>query len=265
MDICDAQFHIAAGGVDTTLAAMDAVGITSVLIDEFWFDPADYAQGVLSPGYRLANGAWRSVAPTAELASILHPDRFSYFVRLDRQDPDLEMLMRLLGSSPHVRAFRLLATWTPEETEVFATGGYDELFDIPGLSFVVDHCGLVPVDRAASIPQPDGPLAYFDEVLAVAEHPNVALKWGHAQRHFDAPDYPYEPVRPYLRRAIEAFGADRLLWTSDASVMFGHTWSDLMHSIRDDRELSQDEKEWILGRTFRRTFDWPAPSAASTA
>jgi L-fuconolactonase len=286
MDICDAQFHIEAGAIDTTLAAMDAIGITSVLVDEWWIGASDLVSGELMPGFSVGEGARRAIAPTAELASVLHPDRFSCFVRLDRRDPGLEGYVRLLGESPFVRAVRVLATWSPEETEVFATGGYDELFAVasdvgmpvclfipgevhhlpryleryPDLTFVIDHCGLVPVDRSRLAEGEAPPEAYFDQVLAVAEHPNVMLKWSHTQRHFDAPTYPYEPTRPYLRKAIEAFGADRLLWTSDASVMFGHTWSDLLHAVRDDPELSLDEKAWIMGRTFRRVFDWPAAS-----
>jgi len=289
MDIFDAQFHMTAGSIESTLAAMDAIGIASVLIDEFWFDPVEFAEGRLNPGYPLANGAWRSMWPTAELASILHPDRFSSFVRVERRDPDLDAVMRLLGTSPFTRAFRVLATRTPEESEAFAGGGYDELFAIasgvgmpvclyipgavhhlpryleryPDLTFVVDHCGMGPPERQG---RDDGPVPheqYFDVVLELAQHPNVALKWSHAQRLFDAPDRPYEPVRPFLRRAIDAFGADRLLWASDVSMMPGHTWSDLAHYIRDDPTVTEDEKAWILGRTARRIFDWPAADPAA--
>jgi predicted TIM-barrel fold metal-dependent hydrolase len=130
----------------------------------------------------------------------------------------------------------------------------------PDLTFVVDHCGIPREDMMDTVDLGGrSRLEYFDEVLRLAEHPNVAVKWGHAQRLFDAPDYPYDPIRPYLRRAIDAFGADRLLWASDASVIWDHTWSETLHYLRDDPELSQDEKEWILARSARRIFNWPAP------
>jgi hypothetical protein len=35
-------------------------------------------------------------------------------------------------------------------------------------------------------------------------------------------------------------------------------WSDLVHYLRDDPELSRDEKEQILGGSSRRIFNWPA-------
>jgi L-fuconolactonase len=292
MDIVDAQFHLTPGKTDAMFGAMDALGITSVLLEEYWFDPADRARGVLQPGYPLENGAWRAVFPNAELASILNPERVSFYVRVDRRDPRLESVMRILGDSPFARGYRVLPVWTPDEAQVFAGGGYDEVFAIaedvgmpiclmipgwvhqlprylaryPDLTFVVDHCGMPQVDVIdGSDLGGRSPLEYFDVVLQVAEHPNVALKWGHVQRLFDEHEYPYAPIRPYLRRAIEAFGADRLLWASDASVIWDHSWSELLTSLRDDPELSQAEKEWILGRTARRIFQWPAPDAQSMA
>lgn len=286
MDVLDAQFHLTPGKTEAMFGGMDAIGITSVLIEEYWWDPADHANGVLNPGYRLDNGAWRAIFPTAEQASILHPDRVSFYVRLDRRDPRLEHVMRILGDSPFARGYRALATWTLDEARAFAGGTYDEMFAIaedvgmpiclvipgwvhhlprylerhPNLTFVVDHCGIPRDDLvAASDLGGRSPLEYFDEVLRLAEYPNVTLKWAHTQRLFDAPDYPYDPVRPFLRRAIEAFGADRLLWASDASVIWDHPWSNLLTYLREDPELSQGEKEWILGRTARRVFHWPAP------
>jgi hypothetical protein len=50
-----------------------------------------------------------------------------------------------------------------------------------------------------------------------------------------------------------------MIWASDKTVLHPPiSWSDLVHYLRDDPELSQDEKEWILGRTARRVFNWPA-------
>lgn len=283
MDILDAQFHLTPGKTEAMFGGMDALGVGSVLLEEYWWSKADHEQGVLNPGYRLANGAWRAIFPNAELVSILHPDRVSFYVRLDRRDPRLEAVMRILGDSPFARGYRALATWTPQEARAFVDGEYDEMFAVaqdvgmpiclvipgwvhhlprylekyPDLTFVVDHCGIPREDMVDSADLGGrSRLEYFDTVLQLAEHPNVALKWGHAQRLFDARDYPYDPIRPYLRRAIEAFGADRLLWASDASVIWDHSWANTLTYLRDDPELSPDEKEWILGRAARRVFAW---------
>jgi predicted TIM-barrel fold metal-dependent hydrolase len=282
VDIFDTQLHIGRGRIEPTLAAMDALGIGAVLLDEFWGTWASPDPTHIHPGYALPNGAWRSTFPTAEEAASVHPERFSYLVRIDRRDPELESVMRLVAGSPHARAFRLQPVWTAEEASEFASGGYDELFDIaqdlglpvflfvpgyaellpryadryPDLSFVVDHCGMgfgrvLSHSSSADIARTTD-VAYFEVVLRLAEHPNLALKWSHATDIFGVHEYPYEPLRPLLRRALEAFGPERVMWASDSSVIRHETWGDLLHSVRDDPELSTLEREWVLGRAARR-------------
>lgn len=195
--------------------------------------------------------------------------------------------MRFVGSSPHARAFRLQPVWTLDEVEAFANGVYTNVLEIaqdvalpmclfipgyvellepyaqrfPQLTFIVDHCGMGFANIPPGRPQPEAiaaqDLAYLDKVLRLAEFPNVVLKWSHAQDRFGATTYPYDMLRPILRRALEAFGADRLLWASDKTVMVGHTWSDLLHCVRDDSELSHEERAWILGGSARRILKWP--------
>jgi predicted TIM-barrel fold metal-dependent hydrolase len=265
MDIVDSQVHLAFGKIESTLDAMDALGVKSVLIDEFWTANKPVTPPNLPPGYALPNGAWR-------------------IVRVDRRDPDLECGLRLIRSAPSARAIRILPGFSVEEATAFAEGAYDSLCEIaqdfglpvcifipgfvesvpralskfPRLSIIIDHCGMPIMGISAQLTNRDrihGP-EYFGELLKLAEYPNAALKWGHEQSVFGAPDYPYEPLRPYLRRAINAFGADRLLWASDRTVNTAHSWSDMLHYLRDDPELSRDEKEWILGRSARRVLNW---------
>lgn len=291
MDIVDAQVHVGRGMIEPTLEAMDGLGIGAVLIDEFWGTWQSEDPTHIDPGYKLPNGGWRAASPTAEQASILHPDRFSYTVRIDRRDPQLESLLAVLGSSPHARAVRLQPVWTLQETTAFADGAYDRLLELveenglpvclfipgyaellprylqkfPKVTVVVDHCGMgfpnIPRGRPEDEALETQAVGYFDQVLRLAEYTNVALKWSHAQDRFGVQQYPYEPLRPLLRRAINAFGADRLLWASDKSMIRGHCWSDLLHCVRDDPELSRAEKEWILGRSARRILKWQPAKA----
>jgi|GEM_PF-3610086 len=63
---------------------------------------------------------------------------------------------------------------------------------------------------------------------------------------------------PHIRRAIDCFGADRVVWAADkTSNVLRAPWSDMVHSVRDDPELSHEEKAWIMGKTARRIIDWP--------
>jgi predicted TIM-barrel fold metal-dependent hydrolase len=282
-DIVDAQLHMGRGRIEATLAAMDALGITGVVIDEFWgsFGASDPTH--IDPGFALPNGAWRATSPTAETAGALHPDRFAYLVRVDRRDPDLDSVMRLAGQAPHARAVRIQPVWTLDEARAFADGAYEELFRLAdreglpvfafipgfvellapylqkfrGVTLVIDHCGMPFTGITPVTPEAERlGLGYFDQVLKVADHPNAALKWAHANARFGVRDYPFEGLRPYLARAVAAFGADRVMWASDETVIPDQTWSDLLHAVRDDPDLKPEDKAWVLGATARRVLDW---------
>jgi predicted TIM-barrel fold metal-dependent hydrolase len=131
----------------------------------------------------------------------------------------------------------------------------------PQATFVVDHCGMpvggIPHDRSEAERARVETPAYFDEVLKLADYPNAALKWAHAQARFGVSDYPFEPLRPFLRRAISAFGPERIMWASDNSVIPDQNWSDLLHAVSDNPDLTAEEKRWILGASARRILNWP--------
>jgi len=201
MDVVDAQIHFGPGGIDRTLAAMDALGISAALVDEFW------GLDNWGPGYALPNGAYRVTSPTAELASWLHPDRFTYVLRVDRNDPECASLIRMVKDAPHARAVRIIPAVTAEELDAFRAGAHEPIFAeaariglplfvfiaghvellapylkaYPDLPVIVDHCGM-PMEAGVSFldaDTPEGPArdnAYFDEVLKLAAYPNVALK-----------------------------------------------------------------------------------------
>lgn len=287
LDIIDCQYHMGEGDIEPTLRAMDALGIRALLIDEFWGQFGTTHPTHIQPGYSLANGAWRAAWPTAEHASLRYPDRFSYLVRIDRLDPELESVMRTVGSSPHARAFRVQPVWTVEEAFAFADGAYENLFAlaqdiglpvclfIPGhtelleryarrfskLTFIIDHCGMgfpgIPPGRVRGEAEKTLDPCYFDVVCTLADLPNVALKWSHAQNLFGVQAYPYEALQLPLRKAINAFGKERVMWASDNSVIPNHTWSEILHCLRDAPDLSWSEKEWILGRSAREILNWP--------
>lgn len=272
MDIVDAQVHLFLTMDEAqAIAAMDALGIQAMLIDEFWgYDANKDPQ----PGYRLPGGMFRPISPGGERASMRHPERFSYLQRIDPSDPDGDSLMRIARASPHCRALRLDIR-APAEIAALRDGGYRAFFEaaaahrlpvfvltighaallrpyvssIPELQVIVDHCGL------SSEP------AQYGEVLALARFPNVSLKWCHAPKVFDIHDYPFTRLMPILARALDAFGPQRVLWASDfTATKTGETWSELLFYLRESSSLSTSDKEWILGKTVRTLLNWPAPS-----
>jgi len=289
LEIVDSQIHFGPGGITEILAAMDALGISAVLADEFW------GLDNWGPGDTLANGVLRVTTPTVELAATQHPDRFSYVRRVDRNDPEVESLIRMAADAPGARAIRILPALTAEELSSFEDGGYSQIFAtadsaglavfvyiaghvelmpryleaFPNLQFIVDHCGM-PMEEGISFLDAETPeqaagnsahkgpdIDYFNNVLGLADYPNVSLKWTHAQGMFGVREYPFTDLFPILRRAVDAFGVERIMWASDmGGNQTGETWAELLFYLRDSTEFTATEKEWLLGKTVRTLLNW---------
>ena len=271
---------------------MDALGITGAILDEYWGYEAP------GPGFTLPQGARRFTSPSAEIAFSLFPDRFRYVQRLDAADPRNADIIALLRETPGARAIRVTPGLTDAEVEDFAASHYTGLFrsavdadltifvmiqgnvhllapyleEFPRGRFVIDHCGMplesslrragssiqATVDRGSSY-------EYFDEVLKMAKWPNVALKWAHAQGVFGQTDFPFDGLTGFLRRAVDAFGAERVMWASDGTVLRDTTWADTLYFIKASHDLSEDEKGWVLAKSARRWLAWDLDADQSTS
>ncbi len=241
MDIVDSQIHVNQLGtnwrnadpdavIETAVMMMDAVGIASVLIDEAaGFD----ARHRHLPAYELPNGAIRSQYPVGERAVARYPERFGLIARVDPDDPELDDVMAGVRARPGGLCLRLVPQPDNGEFAYLQQGGFEALFAsagahgvpifawLPGRSqalepylqkfpetqVVLDHIGL-----AGGTLQPDERDRQFRSVLSLARYPNFALKWCHAPQRFAGQQaYPFARVLPYLRQAIDALGADRLM------------------------------------------------------
>jgi predicted TIM-barrel fold metal-dependent hydrolase len=277
MDIVDAQVHANMLGTEVTLAIMDALGIGAVLFDEF----DKFSTEGLLPGYRMTNDAFRCVGPNAEAAAIRYPERFAFLMRVDPTDPGLDSWIETLIAAPGFKALRT-TIFTPAEAALFEQGAHDRLLKaagphslpvfvtcpgrvphlaqyvqrFPDVQFVIDHCG-------AAFDAPPGQ-ASIDDAVALASYANVAYKWAHAASFLSTEPYPFGDLEPKLRRAVDAFGPERVMWASDYTMTRHRaTWAETLFSIRDSSSLSHDEKALILGGTARRILKWPAPQASS--
>ena len=265
---------------------MDAIGIRAALIDEYWMrSPPN------QPHHPLPGGGYRPVCPTAEMAAQLHPTRFAWLLRIHRLDPEHAAIIRQVRDAPSGKALRIDPGMSQAEMDQWEGGGYDHIFAaaadcgvpifvfapdrpaafsraaaaFPGLRITIDHCGIFSNGMRATIggglaPRDDAAqLALFDEVLALARFPNVALKWGHASGMFEKPAWPGEQLWPILRRAVDAFGPERVLWESDYSTnQRGESWAELLFGVRACPLLSEDERALVLGGAARRWLGWPA-------
>jgi L-fuconolactonase len=275
------------------IQAMDAVGVDRVLIGEsHGFTPKYEPQGE-----ELPNGAVRTDYPFSERAIELHPDRFIYHVRIDYRDPDPDGMAEDLQSRPGVRGTRIVPVPQTGEVASLERGEFDTLFaaaerhhlpvfawvpgraelllpyirKFPDLQFIIDHTGVgvaplrvgkLPVTMASSLTESrDERVAQFDRVCEMAQYPNVAMKWCHAPGLLSQEDFPYRDLMPLLRQAIEAFGAERIMWASDYTVARDqnqNTWAECLYYVLESDQLSQTEKEWILGGSARQVLAWPS-------
>ena len=85
----------------------------------------------------------------------------------------------------------------------------------------------------------------------------MALKWAHPRPLFEVSGYPFVALRPVLRRALNSFGAERIMWASDFSANpTGESWAQLLYWHMDNPDLSASERDNLLGRTVRTWLNW---------
>jgi predicted TIM-barrel fold metal-dependent hydrolase len=278
--------------IATAIAAMDAIGIDVVLIAESRGFTANM-QPALGP--RLPNGAIRAEFPFSERAVATHPDRFGYLVRIDVNDPELDRLVAEVRTKPGALCLRIVPIVDTGEVARFEQGELEPLFaaaekyavpifaslpgrghmlvrylqKFPGLQVILDHTGvgvepprvgiIAPTLARSVVPTLAERVAQLDQVISLAQYPNLSLKWCHASARLSAEPYPHRDVLPHLRRVIDAFGIERVMWASDytqSRSTFGESWAEQLFYLRDSDQLSDREKEWLLGKTVRRVLRW---------
>jgi L-fuconolactonase len=127
----------------------------------------------------------------------------------------------------------------------------------PELQLVVDHFGLRQPPLMDADPEPFGALP---QLLELSELPNVAVKFSGAPTLTNEP-YPFDDLWPHLNEVVEAFGPERLMWASDYQRVTNHTYAEALAFVCDTSELSESDKEWILGKTAREILRWEVETA----
>ncbi len=92
----------------------------------------------------------------------------------------------------------------------------------PGVSFVLDHCGVPDVKGNALDP-------WREDIKGISNLPNVVCKVSGLVAYADPDHWSADDLRPFVEHVIECFGWDR--------VMFGSDWPVCT--------LSATYKEWV--------------------
>jgi L-fuconolactonase len=252
--------------------------------------------------YLDATGVHRALlSATQELGSLAarrFPDRLANVVSVSPDLPNVDELIASVSTRAGSVGARAIIGWPFDGSEarrvqagtwdpvfracerngvplfMFITGWLPLVAEVarryPGLAIVIDHTGL---------PQPpatcdDPAFKSLPALLALAEYSNVAVKLCGLPA-LSAEPFPYSDVVPHLRRIVDEFGAERLMWASDITRFYGrvagdssifegtqgnypgrHTYAESLNFIRHSDALTETEKRAILAGTAARIVRW---------
>lgn len=142
-----------------------------------------------------------------------------------------------------------LVVSAPSRPEGLLSTAFTEVLDaFSDLSIVIEH--LAGVGRDA-----EAPYEKYKRALTLAERPNLTIKLPGFGEFCDVP-LPTGPIPPVADMALEAFGADRVMWGSDfppVSSREGYNNS-LNVPLAHFEGLSDTERAAIFGETALRVW-----------
>src|SRR5712692_2763665 len=266
MPIVDAQIHLWRKGttlpphraqpylVDEALRDMDAAGVDAALIHPPSWDPDSNEQAVE--------------------AVRAHPDRFAILGRFALDRPESRALIDGWKSRPGMLGLRFtflqphMTTWPTDGTidwlwpaaeraglpiALLAATFMPTVGQIaerhPRLKLIIDHLGR------PSGTKDDAAWASLPEMLALAKHPNIAIKATGAPSYSSEP-YPSRNIHGHLRRIYDAFRPERMFWGTDITRM-PCSWRQCVTMFTEELPwLSGRDQELVMGRAVCAWLDW---------
>ena len=260
--VVDAQLHASADRpVETLLERMDAVGVDAALLVQTISAPVESADYLVDMARKY--GRFRVVGLAREGMGVVDPSAKDVAGQIARWTSQPEVIgVRVVilnaGDEAQLReGFYEPVLRAAEDQGVtlfwFSANLFDEIdrvaTDYPQLRLVVDHLGLPPTPV-------DYPFEHLDGLLSLARHPNVVVKCTGVPALSHEP-FPFRDIWPHVRRIVDEFGVERLMWGSDITRC-NHPYKEAIGYIRDTTLLSPSERVAILGGSLRRLFSWPA-------
>jgi L-fuconolactonase len=203
-----------------------------------------------------------------------YPEKFAAMGRFDPESPDVLEQIATLRQTPGLLGMRFTfhrtsmrpllvdgkmnAVWAAAEkagVPIMMLVKHPDLHFIdavagrhPGLRLIIDHLGLNGTKDEAG-------LGEFDQLLALAKRPNVAVKTS-CLPEFTTDKYPYKFWHPYLKRVHESFGPKRMFWGSDLSRL-PCPLKDCVTAFTEHLPFfSAADMEWIMGRGICEWINW---------
>ena len=142
-----------------------------------------------------------------------------------------------------------LVVSAPSRPATLLSDEFTEVLDtFPDLEIVIEHLAGVGSDAEA-------PYDEYRQALKLAERPNLTIKLPGFGEICKVP-LPFDPIPPVADMALEAFGADRMMWGSDYPPVSGREGYDNSLSVPLEYfgKLSDDEQSAIFGGTALRVW-----------
>jgi len=243
---------------DQMVAAMDAVGVdAAILVSPFtmYRYDASYAISVRQkhpgrfalvkpvdpsdPGVAETIAEWARVPGAVGVRIMMNRD-----VSTDPADPGINRV--LATAARHSLPVNLLAWGRLDQAGQLAARN-------PNTRIVIDHLGL---QQPFEPPPPAEPFADLPKVLAVAAHPNIAIKISGACT-LSRESFPYRDIWAPLGRIFDAFGFDRCMWGTDwTRAVALLTYAQGVDAFRVTDRLSESDRAALMGGTLERIYNW---------
>lgn len=162
---------------------------------------------------------------------------------------------RTRGSDPleiwrTVAAHRMVASVRGPVTDLIHPSFVEILQELPELVVRIDHLGLFAYGRD---PERD-----FEQLMSLSRFEQVHIMWAGFHAYSSEP-YPYADSHPYLRRCLDSFGADRIMWSGDwarnrAARPFDYYATEVRLVQSELDFLTERDRRAVLGGTAKRLF-----------
>jgi predicted TIM-barrel fold metal-dependent hydrolase len=205
-----------------------------------------------------------------------YPDRFAVMGRITLNDPQAPARLPTWKQQPGMLGIRLTfngaqVNWLSDGTAdwlwpaaakagvpimILVTGRQAEFARIaennPGTNFILDHMAL-----STEIARAGNTAKAITDTIALARFPNVSCKMSSAPTRSLEP-YPFRDMKPHLQRVFEAFGPQRCYWGTDITAKLSKATyrQRITHFTETLDFLSEDDKDWVMGRALCQRLGW---------
>ena len=243
---------------DQMVASMDAVGVDgAILVSPFAMYRYDASVAlevhqrhpgrfglvkpvdVSDPAVADTIAAWKATPGAVGVRIMMNQS-----VSTDPADPGINGV--LAAAARHALPVNLLAWGRLEQAGQLAARN-------PNTQLVIDHLGL---QQPFEPPPPAQPWADLPKVLALAGHPNIAIKISGACTLSHQP-FPYDDIWAPLGKIFEAFGIERCLWGTDwTRAVHLLTYAQGVDAFLIPGRLSASDRAALMGDNHQRVYKW---------